>query len=171
MRGKAIVFYSLHFLNSQNKHVVEQLLHVVHLVGGNDDGALVGHVRGNDAAELLLRRDVETIGGLVHQQVARAAGQGERHQDLLLLTHREAADVKRLGQAELLQALAEHFLREVRIERPIGVDVLGERHRRQFELLGHDVEVLQQGALAATGVVSVDQCQSFAGMQQAHHNI
>ena len=151
--------------------MIEQLLYIVHLMGGDDDGSFVGHIHGNHFAELLLRRDVEAVGGLVHQQIAGAAGKGERHQDLLLLAHGETAGVERRRQVELLQALVQHLRREVRIERPIGIDILRQRHRRQFELLGHDVEVLQQTALAAAGIASVYLHPTLLHMQQAHHYI
>ena len=81
----------------EDEDMVEQRLHIVHLMGGDDERAVVGHVVGHHAAELHLRGDVQSVGGLVHQQQAGAGGQGEAHEHFLLLAHRERLQRERGG--------------------------------------------------------------------------
>ena len=80
-----------------NHHMVEQTLDVVHLVGGDDERTVVGHVAGHDLAEKGLRGDVETIGGLVHHQQTCARGNGKAHIHFLFLTHGQLFQI-RLGR-------------------------------------------------------------------------
>ena len=54
--------------------MVYQRLHIVYLVGRNDERAVVSHILGHHLAEQALRGDVQSVGGLVHQQQAGTRG-------------------------------------------------------------------------------------------------
>ena len=57
--------------------VVNEVFHVVHLVGRDDHGAFFVHVGRDGPPKLGFRRDVEPIGRFVHEEKARACGEGE----------------------------------------------------------------------------------------------
>ena len=144
----------------------------MHLVRRDNQRALLRHVLRHHLAELRFRRNVQPVRRLVHQQQFRPCRQGERHKHLLLLTHRQRAElqVRRklasstsvttresrassallslLRQFKILQTSLQHLAAETRIERLVNPDILLQRHRRQVELLWHDENLLQRLGLS-----------------------
>jgi len=139
------------FVLGKHQHVVEQLLHVVHLMGRDDDEAVVIHVAGNDLAELALRRDVQSVGRFVHEEILGLRGQGEGHVRLLLLPHGEPAEVHVGTQFEVSKARLQHFMRETGVERAVEPDILRQRKGRQLKLLWQKVDFAERFGLSPAG--------------------
>lgn len=74
-----------HLAVVDNYNMVEEILNVVYLMRRDDKCAVIGHITGYNAAEEGLRRDVETVGGPVHEDEPGAGGKGKAHEHLLLL--------------------------------------------------------------------------------------
>ena len=66
-----------HLVFLEHNDVVNKVFHVVHLVGRDDHGAFFVHVGRDGPPKLGFRRDVEPIGRFVHEEKARACGEGE----------------------------------------------------------------------------------------------
>ena len=116
----------------------------MHLVGRDDQRAVFRHILGHHLAELALRRDIESIGRLVHQQHLRAGSKGEAHKHLLFLTHREGIELQVGGEFKILQTSLQYLTGETRIERLVDFHIRIKRHRGQVELLGYDEDLLQR---------------------------
>ena len=65
---------------------IDEVFHILHLMGGDDDGAVVVGVLGDDLTEEGLRGDVQAVGGFVKEQIVRIEGQGGGNEAFLLLT-------------------------------------------------------------------------------------
>ena len=151
--------------------MVEQSLHIVQLVGGDDEGAFFGHGSGDDLAELLLRWHIQPVGGLVHEEVVYVGGKGETHQGLLLVAHREGIELPVLRQFELFHASVQDVIAEGWIERTIGFHIFCEPHCWQVELFRDDVHLLQGLPFAAAHIGAIHCDLSFTGAQQSHQQV
>ena len=60
-----------HLVVVEDDDGVDEVFHILHLVGGDDDGAVFRGVLGNDLAEEGLRGNVEAVGRLVKEQIVR----------------------------------------------------------------------------------------------------
>ena len=156
---------------TKDEHVVDKLFNVVDLMGGDDDRALLCSMGSDDAAELTLGFEVETVGGFVHQQVARVGGQGKGHQRLLLLTHRELADVELGRKLELREALLEDFVAEARIEDAMRLHILAQGHRWKLKLLWNEIDVGQSSGLAGGDILPIGQHTPALRTQQPRQHI
>ena len=119
--------------------MIEQLFHVMHLMGADDDETVIGHALCHHLAELTLRGDVEAVGGLVHQQQTGVGSQSDTHVGLFLLAHRQLTKVHLQGQLESLQTAVQLFATETRIERQEQLHIFVKRDGGQLEILRHDV--------------------------------
>ena len=153
--------------------MVEQRVDVAHLVGGDDDGARVVHARGYEAAEGHLAGDVEAVGGFVHQHQRRVAGQGEAHEHLLALAHREAR--KLVGQVgvnlEGGEMAAQVVVREVGVEGRVHGHIVAEREVGQCQLLGHDEHRGHRVRVALAGHGAVEFHAAACRRQQSGYQI
>ena len=75
-----------HLVIVENDDGVDEVLHVFHLVGGDDDGAFLVGVFGDYLSEEGLGWDVETVGGLVEKQIVGVECQSGGNQAFFLLT-------------------------------------------------------------------------------------
>ena len=73
--------------------MVEELLDVVYLMRGDDERGVFGQIAGHHLAKQGFRRNVETVGWLVHQQQLAAGSHGNAHVNLLFLPHRQLFEV------------------------------------------------------------------------------
>ena len=125
-------------------NVVEERLYVVDLVGGDNHGAVVGHVFRHDLAEECLRGYVQSVGGLVQQQQTAAGSESHAHRYLLPLSHGEGMEVADVvGQAELGKALVEGVIIEVGIEPSENVPVALQRDAGQHVFFRHEEYVTE----------------------------
>ena len=129
------------------------------------------HALGHHLAEEALGEDVETVGGLVHQQQRGVGGQREAHDDLLLLAHREALEVERGRQFEARQIPLEVAATELGVERRVDAHIIRQADARQVVLLGHYVAVRQHRRPALAHVDPFKTDGAAAGAQQAHHGM
>ena len=128
--------------------MVEQRFHVVHLVSGDYQRAVITHILCHHLAELTLRRDVQSVGRLVHQHHLGVRCQCEGHEHLLLLAHRESIELYVSGEFEILQAVLKHLRAKPRIERAVYLHIIVERHGREVKLLRHYENLLQRFRLS-----------------------
>ena len=70
-------------------HMVEYAVYVAHLMGGDQNCAVVGHRRYDKFAESAFARYVKAVGGFVKQQQGGVARESEAHEGFFLLTHRQ----------------------------------------------------------------------------------
>ena len=151
--------------------MVEKKGDVVDLMGGDDNGLLIGHTRCNDLAELALGGDVEAIGGLVHHEQAGVGGEGEADEGFLLLPHRELAQTDIVVKVELTQAGFQNLIAEVGIEGAVELDVLLEIDAREGKFLGHQIGVAEQLDGTALHIVAVDMNIAALGTQESTQEI
>ena len=155
----------------EDEDMVQQLFHVVHLVGGDHDGALVGHVLGDDLAELCLRWNVQSVCRFVHQQVLGLGGHGEGYVGLLALAHRQLAQVDVAVQFEVVQATLEHFVGKMWIKGAVEAHVFRQPDAGHLELLGHEEQLAQQLGLALVGCDIVTADRPLRGAQQTAEQV
>ena len=136
-------------------------------MGRDDEHAVVGHVACHHTAELRLRGDVESVGRLVHEQQPRSRGEGEAHEHLLLLPHRERVKFEGSGQFEVIQAAVEHLAAETGVERTVDAYVLVEGCVGQLKLLGHNEHLLEHLGAALARLYTVVGDGTFLRMQQS----
>ena len=146
--------------------MVEQRLHVMHLMRGDNHRGVVGHVAGHHLAELALGRYVEAVGRLVHEQDVRACGKGETHVHLLLLTHGQRAEMHVGRQSEVGKRALDDLAAEARIERTVGAYELLKRDVGQVKLLRHDEHVAQHGHTAPPRVRAIHEDSAVLLAQQ-----
>ena len=114
----------------ENHNMIKQSLHVVHLMGRDNQRAVLTHILCHHLTELALRGDIHTVGGFVHQQVVGLRSQGDTHIHLFLLTHREGFQVQVGGEFEVFQATFQHLTTEMRVEALHQTDILFQSHCR-----------------------------------------
>ena len=151
--------------------MVQQRLYIVHLMGGDDERSVFRHMLGNDLAELALRRDIQSVGGLVHQQELGIRGEGKRHEHLLLLTHREGIQLHVRRKFKIMKTALQHFHTELGIERAVDLDILAKRHCRQVELLGYDEYLAQHFRFPQLGLDTVEAHTTFLGTKQTANQV
>ena len=140
-------------------------------MGGDDERAVFRHVLGNDLAELALRGNVKSVGGLVHQQELGIRSKCKRHEHLLLLTHREGIQLQVGREFKILQTTFQHLHTELGIERTVDLDILAERHSRQVELLGHDEDLAQHLRFSQLGFNTVEAHTALLGTKQTRNQV
>ena len=151
--------------------MVEQSLHVVHLVGGDNHASLLGHRVCHHASELCLRGDVESVGGFVHQEIAGVGGESKTHEHLLLLTHRQFVELMEQRQLKILQAALQYLAREIGIEHLVDLNVCVESHCGHLKLLGHHEDVAQDIWIALICSHSIHKDFSLLCTQQSTDEI
>ena len=151
--------------------VVEQLFHVLHLVGGNHDAALFVHLADEQFAELALAGNVHAVGGFVQDEPRGAGGEGEAEQHLLFLPHGKLAEFEVFGQTEHPQVVPQVLVVELRIEGSVEADILFQRIVRQVELFGDEVEVAERFRQTAADVHAVEAHFSGGRREQSRHQV
>src|SRR5574344_2385618 len=139
--------------------MVEQRLHVMHLVCGDNQYAVVRHIVGNHFAKLSLRGDVKTVCRFVHQHDSCTRGECEAHKHLLLLTHRQFVELMEVRKFEVLQTVLKQVSGEIGIERFHQLPIHVQSDAWHVKLLCHDKYVLLDIGIAVVAVHSV------------HHNL
>ena len=114
---------------------VDEVLHVLHLVGGDDDGTLVGGMLGDDLTEERLRGDVEAVGRLVEEQVIGVEGQGGRDEAFLLLAKRHLGVFARGIHFHFLAEFKEEAFVEVGVEHAKLAHIINRCALRDGEVL------------------------------------
>lgn len=157
-----------HLVVLKDDHLIKQQFDVSHLMRRDYYRAVGGHRSLDYLTELVLGRNVEAIGRLVHYQVAGAAGECEGDESLLALPHRERAKIRVLRHREQTQVAVKVLLREVRIERRCDSHVLLQREARKVDFLRHQEYIAEHELRAGRRVESVDIDCALRRMQNAH---
>ena len=116
--------------------MVQHIVNVSHLMGGNHNRPLVRHARGDELTELALRHDVQSVGRFVHQQQRGMRGERKTHEHFLLLPHRQPTQMNVPIHLEQMQVGHHVLLAEVGIERAVQLHKLNQRNGRQIKFLG-----------------------------------
>ena len=143
----------------------------MYLVRRDNDGLIVSHVAGHQLAEEGLGRNVETIGGFVHEQHATLRGKGKAYEHTLLLAQREFVEVRVHVDLEILQTLPENLLTEARIERLAIFHIACEWHRGQTEFVGHKENFLLQRRLAQARLLTIDEDAALARHEESAEQV
>ena len=152
--------------------MVDAAVDVAHLVGVDENGAVIAHLACHKAAELALTGNVEPVGRLVHQHKAGVSGKGKAHEHFLLLSHRERRERLDFGiDVEDCEVVKHVVVAETRVECTIEGGKLAQRHSRHLKLLGHHIHV-GEGRGAAQAHVGATHCHSAGfGREQARHEV
>ena len=128
----------------EDQDVVEHLLHVVYLMGRNHHSTFLCHVLGYHLAELRLRRNIQSVGGLIHQQILGVGRHGEGNIGLLTLTHGEFTQTYVGRQLEISQTTLQDFVGEIGVERFVEFHIFREADGRHLKLFGHKEDVTER---------------------------
>ena len=110
-----------HVLPVKNDDRVDQVLKVPHLMGGDDDCAVFRSEAHDGAPELGLARDVESVGGFIHEDVAGTGCKCKGDVRLLELSCRHGLHLLVKLHIELLHKSLEVVFRIVRPEHTVRV--------------------------------------------------
>ena len=151
--------------------MVQQHLDVTNLVGGNDDGLLIGDVLRNNLAENALGRNVQTVGRFVHDEKAGAGGKRKTHESLLLLTHGKRTEIQRGRQFKRFKTTLKNRGVKARIERSVEFHIGLHGHIRKFKLFGNKKNVLQNFRKAQLDILAVKRDAARRRTKQAADEI
>ena len=151
--------------------MVEQQLYIVHLVSTDDERLFLTHACNHHLAEEALREDVESVGGFVEQQILGVCGQSDADVHLLLLTHRETAQIDLGRHLELTQTLFQQFVTETGIEGLDGFYITSKADGRQVVLFWHDEDFREYLGIALASVHAIDLHTSFLCTKQTRDEI
>ena len=132
--------------------MIQQIVHIHHLMGGDYHAALIAHVHGQRPPELPLARDVQPIGRLVHEQQSHVGGKSEREQHFLALPHRQPRKRDIAVKLESIEIALHIVTAELGVERSVAINESRQPHFRQRKLLAHEKHVGQHIAPPQTGI-------------------
>ena len=145
------------------------VLHVLHLVGGDDDAGLVVGAAAEHATQVGLGGDVQSVGGFVEQQVVGAEAEGHGQQRFLLLTERHLFELATGVDVQLFHQCLERLVVGLRVEGGQLLQVaLGGLVVRQFDGVGQQEDLLQHLGMAVEGVEPVDGAGALLRFLQSH---
>ena len=146
---------------------VDEVFHILHLVGGDDDGAVVVGVLGDDLTEEGLRGDVEAVGRLVEEQVVGVERQGRGDEALLLLAKRHLGVFARRVHIQLIAEFEEEALVVFGIELAEFLYIINRCALRDGEVLRNEVDLLKSFGQAVEGCDAVHLAGAGGGLLQA----
>ena len=153
--------------------MVKDVADVAHLMGRNEHHLVVGHSSADEFAELTLAGDVKTIGGLIHNQGVGVGSEGESHEHLLFLAHRQGVQlgVHVTTHVEDVQITLHVLHAEAGIERRVDSYIFLEAQSWQFKLLGNQENVAHRLGQTAANVLTVHQDFTVLGSEQSRHQV
>ena len=151
--------------------MIQQRFNIVYLMGRDNERTIASHILGNHLTELTLRRDIQSVGRLVHQQHTGVGSQGKGHKHLFLLSHREGIQLQVATQLKILQTALQNGCAEQGIEGAVNLYILIERHSGQVELLRNDKDILQRFRATQFGLDTIKAYSTLLGAQQSSNQV
>ena len=127
----------------ENDDGVDEVFHILHLVGGDDDGAVFRGMLGDDLTEEGLRGDVEAVGGFVKEQIVRIQSQSRGDEAFLLLAKRQLGEFAHRVYFHLLAEFMEKVLVVVGIEHAQLLYIINRCALRDGEIFRDEVNLLE----------------------------
>ena len=146
---------------------------VTHLMGRNQDHLLVGHAGADEFAELALAGDVQTVGGLVHEDDAGVGGQGKGHEHFLLLAHRHRVelDIQVAAHLEDVEVALHVLATELGVEWCIDAHILAQGEVRHLKFLRYQLDVAHGLGQTAAHVHIIHGGDARLRREQARHQV